>query len=435
VTEGVQQDNPLTHTILCVDDEENILASLQRLFRKIDCKVLTATSAEKALTMLKDQPVTMVISDERMPNMKGSEFLSLAKELAPASIRILLTGYADVTSAITAVNQGGLFRYVTKPWDDNDLLTTVRAGLSQYELIDRNRRLEEQTRRQNEELAVLNQTLEQRVTERTKALEAHNEELQKLYELLEKDLFESLEMVLAVMEAYSPRLVGHSRRVAAHVEGLAPFLGLVEYDAKIIVTAALLHDLGLIGIPHEILDKPDPLLNAAERALLQEHTRLGMETVTALSRLKMEGPIILSHHERYDGQGYPSKLKGAEIPLGARIIAVVEGYDHVLAPSYGTPIPALENDAIEHVKAEQGKAYDPKVVESFLRMLSGSCREARSVTLKDLGEGMMLATNLSTPQGVLLAPKGTILTRPMIKRLQQLPPDKMPAHLEIIPKN
>jgi response regulator RpfG family c-di-GMP phosphodiesterase len=223
--------------------------------------------------------------------------------------------------------------------------------------------------------------------------------------------------------------------VAAHVERLAPFLGLVEYDAKIIVTAALLHDLGLIGIPHEILDKPDPLLNPAERALLQEHTRLGMETVTALSRLKMEGPIILSHHERYDGQGFPSGLKGAEIPLGARIIAVVEGYDHVLAPSYGTPITALEKDAIEHVKAEQGKAYDPKVAESFLRMLSGSYREARTVTLNDLGEGMVLATNLSTPQGVLLAPKGTILTRPMIKRLQQLPPDKMPAHLEIISKN
>lgn len=435
MTEGVQQDTPLTHTILCVDDEENILASLQRLFRKIDCKVLIATSGEQALTMLKDQPVTMVISDERMPNMKGSEFLSRAKDVAPDSIRILLTGYADVTSAITAVNQGGLFRYVTKPWDDNDLLTTVHAGLSLYELMHHNRRLEEQTRRQNEELAELNQTLEQRVARRTKALEAHNAELQKLYELLEKDLSESLNMVLAVMEAHSPRLVGHSRRVAAHAEGLIPFLGLVEYDAKIIVTAALLHDVGLIGIPHEILDKPDPLLNSAERALLQEHTRLGMETVSALSRLKMEGPIILSHHERYDGQGYPVGLKGAEIPLGARVIAVIEGYDHVLAPSYGTPITALENDAIEHVKAEQEKAYDPKVVESFLRMLSGSSREARTVTLKDLGEGMMLATNLSTPQGVLLAPKGAILTRPMIKRLQQLPPDKMPAHLEIIPKN
>jgi len=425
----------LTHTILCVDDEENILASLQRLFRKIDCKVLTAPSGEKALTMLKDQPVTMVISDERMPNMKGSEFLGRAKELAPDSIRILLTGYADVTSAITAVNQGGLFRYVTKPWDDNDLLTTVRAGLSQYELIHRNRRLEEQTRRQNEELAALNQTLEQRVAERTSALETHNQELQRLYELLEKDFFESLAMVVAVMEFHSPRLVGHSRRVAAHVERLAPFLALVEYDAKIIATAALLHDVGLIGIPHEILDKPDPLLNPAERALLQDHTRLGMETVMALSRLKMEGPIILSHHERYDGQGFPSGLKGEKIPLGARIIAVVEGYDHVLAPSYGAPIAALEKDAFEHVKAEQGKAYDPKVVEGFLRMLTEGSPKARTVTVPDLGEGMVLAAHVSTPQGVLLATKGTLLTNSLIKRLQQLPSDKMPVDVEIIPKD
>lgn len=428
-------DTTQAHTILCVDDEANILASLQRLFRKLDCKVLTATSGENGLSILKQEPVTMVLSDERMPNMKGSEFLGHAKELAPDSIRILLTGYADVTSAITAVNQAGLFRYVTKPWDDIDLLATVRAGFAQYELIQRNRQLEEQTRRQNEELAALNQTLEQRVTDRTISLEGHNEELQKLYDLLEKDLLESLEMVAAVMEAYSPRLVGHSRRVAANVERLSRLLGSVDYDTNLFTTAAALHDIGLIGISHEIIDKPEPLLNHAERSLFQEHTRIGMETVSALSRLKPVGPIILAHHERYDGQGFPSGTKGEEIPLGARIIAVVEGYDHVIAPSYGNPIAALEEDALQHIKAEQGKAYDPKVVAGFIRMLSEGFRQSQAIKVSDLGEGMVLAGNLVTPQGVLLARKGAILTRLMIKRLQQLPQDKMPANLEIIPKH
>ncbi len=414
-------------TILCVDDEPNILASLQRLFRKIDCQVLTAPGGEAALALLKctqEAPgspprVAMVISDQRMPKMTGAELLGQVKKLAPDSIRILLTGYADVTSAIEVVNNGEVWRYLTKPWNDDDLVTTVKAGLAHYELVQQNRRLQEQTRRQNEELVALNQSLERRVAERTA--------------LLEKDLFESLAMLLRVMEVHSPRLVGHARRVAAHVQRLAPALGVPDQEAKAMVTAALLHDLGLIGIPHEILDKPEPLLNDAERALLRHHPQLGVESVSHLSVLKKNAPMILSHHERYDGQGYPKGAKGEDIPLGARIIAVVDGYDHAVAPFYGSPIAALEQPAQEVLRTERGLAFDPLVVDTFLDVLSITAEQGRVVQIADLQEGMVLAKNLSTLDDAALVMKGAVLTLSIIQRVKDLPKENRPLTAVVEP--
>lgn len=421
--------------ILCVDDEQNILNSLQRLLRQTGCKVLTATGGNEALAMLKGEAScvvpALVISDQRMPVMTGDEFLGRVRELVPDSIRILLTGYADLSGAIAAVNNGGLFRYMTKPWDDKDLLSTVQSGLLQHDLVRQNRRLQAETRRQNDELAGLNATLEERVVERTKTIELRHEELTRLYELLEKDLGESLAMLLRVMEVHSPRLVGHGRRVSAHVQRVGPLLGLVPLDVKTAVTGAMLHDLGLIGVPHEILDKPDLLLSEPERTLIRQHPRIGAESVTPLSRFKTVASLIKSHHERFDGQGYPDGLKGDGIPIGAMVIAVADEYDHIVAPFYGLPIPTLEQEAIKVLQEERGRAFNPAVVDAFVRSLSGPAVKDRNVSVLELGEGMVLEKNLTTPQGVLLAPKGMVLTRAIVQRLQQLPEANRPREASV----
>ena len=432
--------------ILCVDDEPNILSALQRLLHKTGCKILTAPGGEEALAIVQafaspaspgeSSPaeglhLAMVMSDQRMPRMTGSELLGRVRDLAPDCVRILLTGFADVASAISAVNTGGAFRYMTKPWETQDLLATVQAGLAHYDLIRQNRRLQAETRRQNDELAALNASLEQRVAERTKTLDLRHQELTRLYDMLEKDLFESLAMLLRVMETHSPRLVGHARRVAAHVQRVGPLLGLPEMDVKSVVTAALLHDVGLIGVPHEILDKPEPLLSEPERMLIRRHPGVGADSVGHLSRLKSVALMIQAHHERYDGHGYPNSLKGEQIPLGARVIAVADGYDHITAPYYGEPIPALEAEAIKYLRAERGRAFDPAVVDAFLGAAASSQRQERTVPIAELTEGMVLAGNLVSPQEILLAAKGTVLTAALIGRLQAMPKTTRPTQAVI----
>src|SRR4030042_6899699 len=114
-----------TRTILLVDDEENILSALQRLLRRENYNVITNASPEKALEILKHEPVSLVISDQRMPEMDGTEFLEKAREIQPVAIRIILTGYADINAAMAAINQGKVYRFITKPWNDLDLKTTI----------------------------------------------------------------------------------------------------------------------------------------------------------------------------------------------------------------------------------------------------------------------------------------------------------------------
>ena len=154
-------------TLLFVDDEENILNSLKRLFRPKGYTVFTATGGAEGLEWLEREAVDLVISDMRMPGMDGAAFLKQVARRWPETIRILLTGYADLTSTISAINEGHITSYVSKPWEDSDLSLTVEQALERRNLEKEKERLEALTKAQNEELLKLNSVLEQEVTERT----------------------------------------------------------------------------------------------------------------------------------------------------------------------------------------------------------------------------------------------------------------------------
>ena len=156
--------------MLFVDDEPGILSSLRRLFRPHGYRILVAESGALGLAELEKTPVDLVISDMRMPEMDGATFLKAVRQRWPDTVRILLTGYADVTSTVAAINEGEIYRYVSKPWDDNEIVKTVREALEGYQLKMENRRLTALTQSQNEELKGLNASLEQKVAERTAEL-------------------------------------------------------------------------------------------------------------------------------------------------------------------------------------------------------------------------------------------------------------------------
>ncbi len=168
------------HAVLAVDDEKSILSSLRRSLRKEPYKLFTAESGAEGLEILAANEIQMVVSDQRMPNMSGTEFLSQVKDLYPDTVRVVLSGYAEAEAIVDSINRGAVFRFIGKPWEDEDLKTIIRQGLAHYNLVIQNRELSEQTKHQLVELERLNNLLADSVVERTRSLQFSQEVLEHL---------------------------------------------------------------------------------------------------------------------------------------------------------------------------------------------------------------------------------------------------------------
>lgn len=168
------------HTVLLVDDEEQILNSLKRLLRKEPFDILAATSGTEGLALLTENPVQLILSDQRMPEMDGTEFFQKAKYLVPDAVRVILSGYADVGVIVESINKGEVYRFLSKPWNDDELKLAIRQCLEHHDILKSNRELVEKTTRQNELLQTLNQSLEEMVDFRTRSLQLAQGILQSL---------------------------------------------------------------------------------------------------------------------------------------------------------------------------------------------------------------------------------------------------------------
>lgn len=173
------------HTVLCVDDEINILNALKRLFRKEGYRLLTTSSGADALKLLRDNTVHMIISDQRMPEMSGTELMAKVKVLYPDLIRVILTGYTDVDSITKSINQGNIYKFFLKPWNDQSLVLEIRQALEQYDLVQANKALHQKVLEQNEAFRQINDNLENLVKERTRDVEIQNHALALSHAILE----------------------------------------------------------------------------------------------------------------------------------------------------------------------------------------------------------------------------------------------------------
>lgn len=394
--------------ILVVDDEPSILSSLRRLLRSRGFEVLTAESAAAGLEVLEREAIDAVISDMRMPEMTGAEFLEQVFLRWPNVKRILLTGYSDMESTIAAVNKGKIWRYIAKPWEDEDLILTVQQATAHRQLMSENARLLKLIQEQNEELRSLNATLEAKVDERTKALR--------------QGFVNTVHVFSSMMEMRGGVLAGHSRRVAELARKVARKLGIEERDLQEVFLAALLHDIGKLGLPDVAFERPFNTLSQELRAEVMKHPARGQMLLMPIEQLAGAAVLIRHHHEQFDGHGYPDGISGMQIPLGARILSVVNDFDALQLGSL-TAHRFNRIEALHYLVENRGKRYDPSIVDAFSAVLAeAEPSEFIEMPLRpvSLHPGQRLARDLLHREGYLLLAKDHVLSAAEIDQLIRL---------------
>ena len=403
----------VTGAILCVDDEPHILSALRRLFRGQGYEVVTADSARAGLEVLASRQVDLIISDMRMPEMDGIEFLEQARQRCPDTLRLLLTGNADVRLILDAVNRGEIYRYITKPWDDHEMTLVVRHALERQGLEGERRRLEALSVQQNEQLRELNQSLEAKVASRTAELLGSNDKLKR-------NFLTSIQVFSSLIELRGANLAGHSRRVADLARRIALRMGLDARETQQIFIAGLLHNIGKIGFSDSLLDMAVPRMNGELLGLYRSYPARGEQLLMPLEDLREAATLVRAHQERFDGEGFPDRLAGLDIPIGARILALASDYDNLQIGTL-TERQLRPDQAAKIVIESRGKRYDPAVVAAFEEVTTGkSPVEAlrdRALPVAKLQPGMRTTRDLVTKEGSLLLSADHVLTERMIRQI------------------
>ncbi len=405
----------IKHSVLIVDDEERIINSIRRLLKPTGMVLYIANNGHDGLKELQAHNIALIISDQKMPGMTGIEFLKKSMDISPDSIRILLTGHADIEAAIDAINSGAVRYYLTKPWEENTLTSRIKESLEMYDLMQENHRLDELTKFQNDILTKLNSNLEQKVKEKTKAIQLQSKELKQIF-------FETIRAFSAIIELRHEGVGSHSQRVAKLTRMLIKDMGLGDKDYQDIIVAAFLHDIGKISFPDALLSKNRKTYSAEEWVRYANHPVFGQTCLYSINGFEKIGENIRHHHENYDGSGYPDRLSGDNIPLGARAIRIADAFDRMAFVEGHTNANNIKK-AISQLQSFSGAKFDPALVKKFNLENIGSSFMIKdnvntvTVTPYNLQENMVVAADIYSKSGMLLLPGGTSLTSRMITRL------------------
>ena len=333
-------------TLLVVDDEEAIRNVVRKYLVQQGYEVAVAATGEEALDILQRQKITGILLDVNLPGTNGIDLVPRLIEVEPTVAVLMLTAVNDATSAALCMQRGAL-DYLIKPIDLSHLGRAVRRGLERRHSLLEGQQLT-QWLKEEVALRVAERRLEQATQERISVA--------------------TLEALVNALEAKDPYLGGHSARVADLSASVAAHLGRPDEEIEAIRTAGRLHDIGKIGIREEILNKHGPLSDD-EYEHVKQHVLVGSQILAPLVHLRDVITFVRSHHERWDGFGYPDKLAGESIPLGARIIGTVEIYDALTtARPYQEK---MEPDmAVERMRDLIGTAIDPAIHEALEAVVS-----------------------------------------------------------------
>ena len=335
---------PENEKILIVDDEPNIRTILSRHLTKIGHACTIAENSQRAMDLLASDPHALVITDIRMPGRDGVWLLQALKAQWPDTAVLMITALDDSQIAINCLKLGA-YDYLIKPLHLEEVTLATQSALEKRRLVIENKRYQEE--------------LETKVVERTAKLRDALAELELNYD-------NTLEALVAALDAREHETGNHSKRVAQYTVLLSDSLGIPDTDRQEIYRGAFLHDIGKIGVSDIILLKPGKL-TAEEWDEMRRHPSIGYNILKQIGFLGNAVKTVFSHHERFDGQGYPKGLRGEEIPLGARIFSVADAFDTMTTDRpYRKALTAQA--ARDEILRCSGSQFDPKVVETFLKI-------------------------------------------------------------------
>ncbi len=447
--------------LLIVDDEIMLLKLLERMF--VDMyNVRIASSGEEALQLLEQGFVPEVIlADQRMPGMSGAEFLAKSRNLVPDAVRVILTGYTDVNDIISSINDGNVYKFLTKPWKNPELLQTVRNCFDYYNLSTQNVWLLEEVRLQNRNLQELNDKLARR-----------NSELRELNEQIASNLLQTIKTLSSLISAGEMHYyTNHAQMVATIARALAKELALGEETTSSIVVAALLHDIGKLGLPERVLIADPDSLSPADQTLYRSHVEKGSQLLQSVSGLERVASIVVQHHEACNGSGFPLGLDEGSIMREAQIVAIADLYHNLVYRipedvyrAAHQPRSLVQPQALTaHRQAEARKVLYKKarhfrldVFEAFMQLIKdGTCppvqigailndpplpfemadsetgqsptspipapanAEMVSIPFSQVAVGMITAQDVYTVDGTLVLPMGTVVDYHIFQRMRE----------------
>jgi response regulator RpfG family c-di-GMP phosphodiesterase len=363
----------MSEKVLCVDDDRNILDAYMRQLRK-EFHLVTAEGAREGLEAIRTQgPFAVIVSDMRMPEIDGLKFLVMARELAPQTVRMMLTGNDDLTTAVNAINEGNIFRFMSKPCPPDAFAKSIHAGIDQYRLLRSEK------------------------------------------ELIERTLKGSVKVLTDILALSAPQAFGRAsraRRLAGEITAALKLENAWQVDL-----AAMLSQIGCATVPPDILDKAvrGEELTEEQSAIFRTHPGVGSDLLKNIPRLETIADIIFHQDRRFAGNGSADKGPiGEDIPIGARILKAALDYDALV---HGGTDPA---QAIASLNAAKG-TYDPAVLE----VLGELCevkqpRDVRTISAARIAPGMILAHDLMSTTRMLLLAKGQEITASLCACLKNM---------------
>ncbi|MCJ8320628.1 MAG: response regulator [Colwellia sp.] len=410
-------------SLLIVDDEKEVLNALHRVLRK-EFELHLFSDPIKALEFYKNNPVPLVISDMRMPEMDGATFLTNICQENIQSKRFLLTGHADIDLTVAAVNDGNITHYFAKPWNNDELVAELKSAYEIYLSERKTKVLLKKNIQKNAELSLLNSSLELEINKTQKKLLLISSKGAKNFTRLKKTFSTFVEIYAESIALHNQETTRHNFRVASHARLLAEQLGEDKLSVFQIYIAGLLYEAGKLSIPQSILQQPVESLIHQDKTLYNTFYDAGAVFLSKIDELSFVANIVRHIPEYFNGAGKPENLAEDNIPLGSRILSVVVLFDNLILGRHSSlALSVIESK--ERVRELSGKVFDPNIVTLYFQMLEHRTKPVEGiieyqVNLSELSIGDVLTQNIVNELGNSLLTKGTVIEQQHIDKLSEI---------------